>query len=457
MTVKIVSPDNLERFAQGADEKFAEASHTHPGLIPSGGTEGQVLTKTSNGFDWANPTGGSSGEYLPLSGGTPTGSIYATPAYDSTLPYYGKVAFGTKGKVAKGTMPTEPEYHTMFAAADSSGDLDSNAHKYGQVEVTVPADGSTRLDLQVFKNEAGSTTSTALSVGFDTSGNAYTAAPTPASSDNSTKIATTAFVNNFLPKKLYGYGLPTRQTSANVLFGDGCARIIQATSSMSTGKPTFNGTARDSVILDMAWDNTGGYDVQLAIANTTGEMSVRGGSGSSNWSAWNTVLTSANYNTWAAAKSHGNHVPATQTANNKVFLRNDNTWQTITPANIGAAAASHTHSYLSTSGGTISGSLTVTGTLKGGTIQATSDIRKKSNIVAIDDVDLHSIKAYEYNLEDNKRRSTGLIAQEIEKILPTAVEADEKGFLSLDYNAIVAVLVNKVNALEARISELENK
>lgn len=46
----------------------------------------------------------------------------------------------------------------------------------------------------------------------------------------------------------------------------------------------------------------------------------------------------------AAAKSHGNHVPATQTADNKKFLRNDNTWQTVTPANIGAAASNHSHS-----------------------------------------------------------------------------------------------------------------
>ena len=44
-----------------------------------------------------------------------------------------------------------------------------------------------------------------------------------------------------------------------------------------------------------------------------------------------------------ADSSHGNHVPATQTASNKVFLRNDNTWATVTPANIGAAASSHTH------------------------------------------------------------------------------------------------------------------
>ncbi len=44
-----------------------------------------------------------------------------------------------------------------------------------------------------------------------------------------------------------------------------------------------------------------------------------------------------------ANTSHGNHVPATQTANNKKFLRCDNTWQDVTPGNIGAAPASHTH------------------------------------------------------------------------------------------------------------------
>lgn len=50
-----------------------------------------------------------------------------------------------------------------------------------------------------------------------------------------------------------------------------------------------------------------------------------------------------------ANSSHGNHVPTTQTADNATFLRNDNTWAKVTPANIGAqpvgsyASASHTH------------------------------------------------------------------------------------------------------------------
>ena len=59
-----------------------------------------------------------------------------------------------------------------------------------------------------------------------------------------------------------------------------------------------------------------------------------------------------------AASSHGNHVPTTQTANNAKFLRCDNSWQTVTPANIGAAASSHTHDYAPLSGATFTGNIT---------------------------------------------------------------------------------------------------
>lgn len=45
-----------------------------------------------------------------------------------------------------------------------------------------------------------------------------------------------------------------------------------------------------------------------------------------------------------APTNHGNHIPATQTADNATFLRNDNTWQKVTPENIGAAKSSHEHS-----------------------------------------------------------------------------------------------------------------
>jgi hypothetical protein len=43
----------------------------------------------------------------------------------------------------------------------------------------------------------------------------------------------------------------------------------------------------------------------------------------------------------AAPSWHGYHVPIPETANSARFLRNDNTWFTVTPANIGAAPSSH--------------------------------------------------------------------------------------------------------------------
>jgi hypothetical protein len=83
-----------------------------------------------------------------------------------------------------------------------------------------------------------------------------------------------------------------------------------------------------------------------------------------------------------AATSHGNHVPTTQTANNAVYLRNDNTWQTITAAKIGAAASSHSHSYLPLAGGTLTGAVNVQSTasswLSGKTYGAVNALKQSS-------------------------------------------------------------------------------
>ena len=67
----------------------------------------------------------------------------------------------------------------------------------------------------------------------------------------------------------------------------------------------------------------------------------------------NKIVNITPSNIGAAASSHGNHVPTIQTASNKIFLRNDNTWQTITPSNIGAAASSHNHSASNITSGTL--------------------------------------------------------------------------------------------------------
>lgn len=88
------------------------------------------------------------------------------------------------------------------------------------------------------------------------------------------------------------------------------------------------------------------------LSNVTGTLPVnRGGTGNTSVDTTPTsgstkMVTSGGVYTALSGKaptSHGNHVPTTQTADNATFLRNDNTWQKVTPANIGAAESSHGH------------------------------------------------------------------------------------------------------------------
>ena len=74
-------------------------------------------------------------------------------------------------------------------------------------------------------------------------------------------------------------------TSTN---GTGAMFHFVATSSTTTGKPP-----EDSNVLQLNWDNNGGYDSQLSITNCDGHMYFRGQS-AGKWNNWKTVIDSSN-------------------------------------------------------------------------------------------------------------------------------------------------------------------
>ena len=92
--------------------------------------------------------------------------------------------------------------------------------------------------------------------------------------------------------------------------------------------------------------------------------------------------------------------------------------------------------------------------VKAPSFQATSDARKKTGLAPVHP-DLSGLTAYRYTLKDDGKTHVGLVAQEVEKVIPEAVAEDKEGFLALDYNAVVAALVDEVNQLKARVAELE--
>lgn len=89
-------------------------------------------------------------------------------------------------------------------------------------------------------------------------------------------------------------------------------------------------------------------------------------------------------------------------------------------------------------------------------INLTSDIRKKENLAIITDAlkRVLTLNGYFYNFKGSDEESVGLIAQQVQKVLPSAVSEDADGTLSLNYNGIVALLVEATREQEVRYYEL---
>ena len=98
-------------------------------------------------------------------------------------------------------------------------------------------------------------------------------------------------------------------------------------------------------------------------------------------------------------------------------------------------------------------------------ISAFSDLRLKKNLSAIPQA-LEKVKAltgYTYNRTDrpqDTKRYTGLIAQEVQQVLPEAVSTDESrddGMLAVAYGNMVGLLVEAVKELSGTVEELQAK
>lgn len=88
-----------------------------------------------------------------------------------------------------------------------------------------------------------------------------------------------------------------------------------------------------------------------------------------------------------------------------------------------------------------------------------SDKRLKTSIKRIEKPveKLSQLNGYTYRFKDKNVSTAGLLAQEVKEVLPTAVVEQDDGMLSLDYNAVIALLVETVNEQSKRIEKLEEQ
>jgi hypothetical protein len=104
-------------------------------------------------------------------------------------------------------------------------------------------------------------------------------------------------------------------------------------------------------------------------------------------------------------------------------------------------------------------SISSSGIAAAGNVTAYSDERLKDNIETIENgLDkVEQLRGVTYTRDE--KENIGVIAQEVEKILPEVVLTadDEMGTKSVDYGKLTSVLIEAVKELSARVKELEDK
>jgi len=111
--------------------------------------------------------------------------------------------------------------------------------------------------------------------------------------------------------------------------------------------------------------------------------------------------------------------------------------------------------------------LEINGRIKSMGINELSDSRYKNNIVTLTNAleNIEKLRGVTYDWRQNEfpnknfdqRHQIGLIAQEVELIYPELVYTDTDGFKSVDYNKLVAVLIEGIKELQIEMQSLETK
>jgi hypothetical protein len=102
-------------------------------------------------------------------------------------------------------------------------------------------------------------------------------------------------------------------------------------------------------------------------------------------------------------------------------------------------------------------SITATGDIEAANFNTTSDVRLKDNIETIDnsyDI-MNNIRGVSYTMFDKPQ--VGVIAQEVEAVLPEVITQNTQGYKSVAYGNMVGVLIEYTKDLEKRITALEEK
>jgi len=305
---------------------------------------------------------------------------------------------------------------------------------------------------------------TALDLKANLASPTFTGTPistTPSANDDSTKIATTAYVQAELTE-LIGTAPATLDTlgeiSASIANGD--SDVVALTTTVGTKLAKASNlsdlanasTARGNLGVDAAGtDNS----TNVSLTGTPDYITISGQVITRNQidlaNDVTGVLPSANLDSDTA------HLSGTQT------FSGAKSFSSAVNIDATTASTSKTEGALIVDGGVgIAGALNVGGDV---VAYASSDERLKDNIELISNPieKVQSLKGVTWNWNDNADElqqslpNVGVIAQDVEKVLPQLVTDRDNGFKGVDYAKLTGLLIEAVKDQQKQIDELKNK
>lgn len=307
----------------------------------------------------------------------------------------------------------------------------------GKVENRIDTAGISEMSLIAIPNTTslGELTNAKISVSVNKSGNLITTfAPTPPINDSSTQIATTEWVgqkvNNLFNAYTVNLNYLQSQIDVRPTLTEVNTLITNNNNNLARYLPLTGGTMSGQILYNTASSWYSGRDIALIrnIESAGYHPLISSKSGSYSWE----IGTEGSDNGGGfriGAVSDSNHSSGNDTQS--CYMR------------------------VSTDGDVIaSRDLIATNWCYAQIFRSASDSRLKENKEEVS-YDLSSIKPYRYVLTTDNMTHVGLIAQEVEQVIPEAVSENEEGWKTLDYNSVVAALVGEVNSLKQQIKELK--
>lgn len=242
------------------------------------------------------------------------------------------------------------------------------------------------------------------------------------------------------------------------------ANGVSLTSSSNTGTLTFTSGSANGIVL-LANNTTGNVDVGLAnsgatpatYGNTTHVPIVVVDKFGRVTSASNSAIAFPPINTASNTSSTG---PAW--SNTIPIILTNGVMEIGRYLDFHATSSDAVDYAVRLDGAGANNTLNLTGNfVASGDVSAFSDERIKSDIQVITDAlnKLQQVRGVTFLRTDtgDTKRQTGVIAQELQTVLPEAVSTDERGYLSVAYGNVIGLLIEAIKELKAEVDELKNK